>query len=241
MVDYDFYPAITPSTQTLVIVGGSGDTKEKLTPLALNLKPILPHHNLCTFSFSNPEENNLPAQIPELESIINFLLSHTPTKKIHIFATSMGAYSTCHLLINPKFVPFIRQVILFDPADYYLDQTQDFCWSGADDYLPKAPTNADLLNKIKSQVKIDVVHLTLKNYGPKGYLAKKYRDRGEGHQHGFPRLNTKMVKTFYTNLPPKNRGQYLEFDGIPHGFIRDGKITQNLKKTTQIIDNLLKS
>ncbi len=74
------------------------------------------------------------------------------------------------------------------------------------------------------------------------YLASgKLIKRGQDNPKLFPRLNTKMVKVFYSNLPKKNRAKYIEDKKIPHGIKRDGNIEKNQRNLARLILQCLKS
>ena len=98
----------------------------------------------------------------------------------------------------------------FNPADYYLNSNQDHTWSGSQDYNPNEKVISDEIKEIIGNFKVDVVHLTLHNYGKTGYIEKEYINRGKNHREAFPRLNTQMVKSFYYKVPNTNKGRYLE-------------------------------
>jgi len=75
----------------------------------------------------------------------------------------------------------------------------------------------------------------LRNHGPNGYEEKDYQKRGQDNPKLFPRLNTKMVKKFYQNLPKKNQGKYIEDHQIPHGIKRDGDLKKNQLNLSNLI------
>ena len=245
-------PPNSSRTKCLVLVGGSGDTAEGFAPLAQELVKALPDHSICSFSFSTKivGESLLDVQAKELAGVVDQILNDNkfdsalpnPLAKegsLDFFAASMGAYAMVKLLSNPKYAGKIGRVIFFDPADYYLSSHNYYSWTGAQEFAPTAPVVSDLLKDIQSNASVSVVHLTLRNYSAEGYIDSNYIDRGVDHLEGTPRLNSEMVKGFYTKAPTKSRGQYLEVGDIPHAILRDGNITQNIENVTGIISKLL--
>jgi len=232
-------------SKCLVLVGGSGDSSEKFLPLVTQINLQIPETNVCTFTFSSHSntESILDIQARELEEVIEQLSAEYGFQSIDIFATSMGAYATIKLLASNQYSSLIRKVILFDPADYYVSaifkDTEDVTWSGAEQYEPTQKVISQELTSITGNVQISVVHLTLRNYGARGYLEKDYVNRGKDESKGYPRLSTEMVKNFYTQITPSNRGKYLELSAVPHGFLRDGDIASNLFKVTDAIIKLI--
>lgn len=247
-MDIQLFPAGEERERCLLLVGGSGDTAEKFSPLAEQLSQRLSHHTICTFTVSNScneGESLLDKQSAELGEVMGQLISQHKFTKLDIFCTSMGAYVAVKVLINPAYRQLFDKVIFFDPADYYLSShfdsaDREITWSGYMEYLPKELLVSDELKKYEGEATINVVHLTVHNHGPKGYVDEKYEDRGKDHSDAFPRLNTMMVKKFYANTPAKNKGMYVEVSDLPHGFIRDGDIQTNLIKVADIISDLIK-
>jgi hypothetical protein len=228
----------------LLLVGGSGDTAEIFRPLVEKLSLKLPEHEIATFSLSSgvgDGENLLEAQTGELTEVMRQLIDAGRFMKYDIFCTSMGAFPTIKLLIDPDLNNQIRKVVFFDPADYYLSASfskaeGEITWSGSKRYLPEEPVISGELNKYKGEAVIDVVHLTLRNWSSDGYLDKEYRDRGRDYPGAFPRLSTDMVKSFYEMAPKKNRGKYVEVGGVPHGFMRDGNVQKNIERVVEELE-----
>jgi hypothetical protein len=229
------------SKKCLLVVGGYDDTSSVFAPLIAEFEHMLPDHTICSFDFTYASKsgNIFTIQAEELANVMNQLLTNHNFNQIDIFCTSMGAYSTVKLLCNKRLTEKLKHIILYDPADYYADAQSDDTWSGADDYPPKERVISDELRNVKGKCVIDVVHLTLRNYSPDGYLDSDYSDRGTDHPGGYPRLNSQMVKAFYAKTPAPNMGRYLEERGVPHGFIRDGNIAKNLSQIAATIANLL--
>ncbi len=229
-------PPSTTKNKCLVLIGGVGDPAEIFDPLINMLTNKLPNHTICTFTFSQKSNKIglLELQSQELIEVLSQLIHQHNFKAIDLWCTSMGSYSTVKALLDQDYAQSISHAIFFDPADYYLDdQTQDVeqenTWSGYQRYNPTKPTVSSTLPALQSNVIIDVVHLTVRNHSSFGYLESDYGNRSLDNPQGFPRLNTEMVKTFYTHTPPKNRGEYLEINNLPHAIFRDGNVTHNLQ------------
>lgn len=232
------------ASKCLVLVGGHGDTVEVLSPLAHSISALLLDHQVCTFDFSTDHtesESVLDIQARELEQVFGQLSDLFGHKSISIWCTSQGAYATTKLLVQNNFVAYISKVVMYDPADYYLSSRGIGSWTGFETYLPTARVVSDELVRLSGDYKVNVVHLPLRNHGPNGYLESEYLDRGKDDAHGYPRLNTQMVKSFYSKLPASNQGKYLEDSLVPHGFVRDGDLQKNLKRVATIAVQLISS
>ncbi len=226
----------------LLLVGGDGDTIDVFSRLANDLDKALSNYRICSFDFSTEttsDERLLDIQAKELELVCQQLLDNHHVANITIWCTSRGAYATSKLLAKNIFNERISHVIMFDPSDYYTKISGLGTWSGYQDYLPKSQVVSDVLTNIKGNTIVDVVHLTLRNYGPKGYFESEYINRGIDNPLGFHRLNTLMVKSFYSKLPQMNKGVYLEINTIPHGFVRDGDLQKNYERVVKSIKKLI--
>lgn len=239
------YPSDPIQENCLVLVGGSGDTTEGFQPIVTKISEKLPDYSICTFTFSTQSETEslLDLQSRELDEVFSEITTKYNFKKIDVFCTSMGAYATIRLLNNKKYQNLINQVIMFDPADYYLSakfaNSDDVTWSGPQEYSPIKPVISSELSTISSNCLVSVVHLTLRNYGVSGYLQKEFKDRGGEDPSGYPRLSTEMVKAFYAKVPTTNRGKYIEQNLVPHAILRDGNIGENLEHVVDLISKLL--
>lgn len=241
------FPSDEVREKCLLLVGGSWDTAERFIPLVSLLNKRLSQHTICTFTMSSSckdGESLLGKQAAELGEVMEKLISQQRFVKYDLFCTSMGAYAVVKALINPVHSHVFNKVIFFDPADYYLSSNfgsadGELTWSGYMEYLPTEPLVSDELKKYRGEATIHVAHLTVRNHGSGGYVGAKYEDRGKDHPEAFPRLNTEMVKKFYESTSLKNRGRYVEVGGLPHGFIRDGDIQDNLVKVADLIAELL--
>lgn len=246
MTQYHLYPK-DRTTSCFLIVGGLGDRGEDYSELIRILKSQLTQYTFCTFTLSQSASSNdelLAIQTRELEEVVTDLIHKDSFETITIYTSSMGAFATTQLIVNPKCGNYVNRVLYFDPADYYLEgnatkSSGSVTWSGHEDFNPERPTVSSLLLNMQGDMKIDVVHFTIKNYGPMGYYGDNFLDRGVGHADCFPRLNTQMVKSFYLNTPIPNRGRYLELDNLPHGYFRDGYLEKNLITLDQSIRKIL--
>lgn len=242
---------ITPrnrhASNCLLLVGGSGDDAAKFQPLADLLSAQLPEHLICTFSLSQQSQEGtslLDLQAAELTEVMAELVHAHRFISYDIFATSMGAYAAIKLLLTPAYSPLFSRVILLDPADYYLSDTfsdpnSEITWSGYQAYAPAKPVISSQLSHYQGRAVIDVVHLTVRNHGPQGYVHSDHTKRGEDTPDAYPRLSTQMVKQFYHQVPAQNRGQYIELNHVPHGFFRDGNLASNLHKVSTLLARLL--
>lgn len=230
------YPPGNKSTKCLILVGGDGDTIEVLAPLTKAISSSLPGYIICTFDFTTEPSSQsvLDINAAELILVCQELVNDHGIEVIDIWCTSRGAYPTVKLLGNKDLAKYVRKVILYDPADYYLGETDLHSWSGYMDYSPVRRVVSDDLENIIGDCLIDVVHLTLKNYSPGGYFESEYPNRGKDNPLGFLRLSTKMVKSFYAKIPSKNRGEYIEDPTVPHGFVRDGDLVKNLDQVSNL-------
>lgn len=244
---------LTPATpirnQCLVLVGGSGDTAENLTPLTDALSQKLSNYTICSFGLSNQVEdgqNLLEVQSTELEEIFAKLSTKHNFSSYTVFSTSMGAYSTVRILNNDQFSKLIESVIFLDPADYYTsdelkfaDANSEITWAGYADYLPTESVISTELKNYRGKATIHVVHHILRNYGQNNYLETNKQKRGLDNPLGYPRLSTKMIKNYYTSIPKSNQGKYLEVPNLPHAILRDGNISSNIDLVVKIVWKLL--
>ncbi len=220
-------------SKCILFVGGSGDRGEDFIPIMKSVSEKRPDISCCAVTFSVLTEvgNALDTQAEELVEVCREL-HRNGVDELDIFATSMGTYSTCFVLANKQLTERIKTVILFDPADYYLHHqiknlTEDITWAGYMEYNPEKPVVSDLLKGILGNATVNVIHLTVRCYTPKGYVAPEYKDRAVDYPFAFPRLNTAMVHAIYAKLPKRNKGVYTEISGVPHGFFRDGDVAHN--------------
>lgn len=229
---------------TILFVGGSGDTREKLKPLIEKLIDLGLKYNFISFSFRGVEENQLQPlknQIDDLKEILSWT-TKKQYKNLIIVCTSMGAYSTTNILVDSNTSQSIKKVIFIDPADYYIRSDDKIdgggTWSGNESYDPIDNTASTILKNINSNVIVDVINFTIRNYMKNGYeLPEK---RHIDNPTNVERLNNLMVKSFYNNTPSRNRGDYIENNTLPHAFLRDGNIENNLNILGGILAKLLK-
>lgn len=231
----------------LIIVGGFGDKGDDYSDLVDLLKHNLPSLAYCTFTLTQVEKDIdtlLYKQAEELEVLASTLLKRDNFSKLILYTSSMGAFATTMLVTNPKFSKYISHVLYFDPADYYLTgnvtrPSGSITWAGHESYKPNKPTASSLLKKLQGNIKVNVIHFTIKNYGPDGYCTSNLIERGKDWENGCTRLSTDMVKNFYENIPIANKGKYLEVSNLPHGYFRDGDIKQNIQILTNNIVSLI--
>lgn len=227
----------THASSCILIVGGSGDSKDSYDELIQRLTPLIPSMAVVTFSFRGVEEKidmPLAQQIQDLKDVMDVL------KKMHtvtIAATSNGAFSVAHLLTDPEQGKTVRSVVLLDPADHYCDTQETVkssrTWTGSDAYAPTRKTTAALMGEISTSVTVHVVNFTLRNYGRDGYAEPSLR--GIDDPKRYARLNNRMVSSFYENTPPKNKGQYIEDNTLPHAFMRDGDRQKNMETILSLL------
>ncbi len=233
----------TDDKKLLVIVGGSGDNKDKFNVLIQLLKDAN-DWSIVTFTFRGliaSKLYSLNQQTQDLKDVLRYFKDELNLQEIAVVCTSMGAYSTANVLIDPEIEDYIYTAIFIDPADYYLKDgdrpEENYAWTGAVEYKPESETASELLKLINSDVKIHVINFTIRNRGPEGYPTSE--QRGVDNPELFERLNNEMVKSFYFNAPEDNRGEYIEDNTIPHAFIRDGDINDNNLKVANYISQLL--
>jgi hypothetical protein len=242
-----FEPANKQYSKCLVLVGGSGDTVERFAPLVKEFSKFITDTSFCSFNISATcaDGSLLELQSQELLEVFHQLTTKHDFKEINIFTTSMGAYASTDLLSTNLYSDIIKHMIFYDPADYYIGakftDSNDVTWSGPDTFRPNKEVVSNRLKFIDSQTKISVVHLTLRNYSKSGYIDKDYSKRGIDHDGGYPRLNKDMVRHFFNCLPTINKAKFVKEPGVPHGFLRDGDITTNLRKVSTTCADLLKS
>lgn len=230
--------------RVLIMVGGDGDTRENLSRIASLIQKDFESLNVITFSYRGVEEKDelgLDQPVTDLREVINYSIGELGFREIIIFATSFGAFPTCHIIVDEDFSESIREVIFFDPADYYLknhfEKRGKSCWKGYEKYPRNEKVVSDLLKDISTNVKISVVNLTIRNYTKNGYVPEE--ERGQDHPGEYPRLSDDMVKAFWEKTPERNRKKYMEDNTVPHAIIRDGDIEYNAKRTVEIVKELL--
>ena len=230
-------------SEAVLLVGGDDDDRSVFRNIVSILQNGGVKSDFVTISFRGVESQHmrpLRQQIVDLEEVLSYLVKKRNKSEITIVCTSAGAVSTTYLVTSKKFSKSITKVIYLDPADYYiqdLNKSKYRTWTGSDKYQPNRKTVISLLEKINSEVKIHVVNFLLRNHGQKGYASRK--DRGKDNPKLFARLNNKMVESFYSHIPQKNKGEYVEDRQLPHAFVRDGDIRKNEKRVADLIYKLL--
>lgn len=237
-------PHSSTATKCLVLVGGDGDGVEVLSTLSNMLSQGLPDYQICSFDFTEESSTRsvLDIQSIELQQVLQHLIDLGQFERVDIWCTSRGAYATTRLLGQPYYSDHVSYVIMYDPADYYIAESNLHSWAGYENYEPTLKVISDEIKDIKGDYLVDVVHLSLKNHGPKGYWETDYAKRGINHEGGYPRINSEMVRSFYDKLPVNNKGRYILENSIPHGFVRDGDIGKNYELLTkQLVDMILQA
>lgn len=225
--------------RTLLFVGGSGDDRSKFKNIAHQLLEKNVFSKVVTISFRGTEtqrERPLTNQIDELEEILNYLVEKLTIKTLDVVCTSAGALSTTWAITNPKNKLIFREAVYIDPADYYLAGNSYKTYSGFQEFNPSKAMASVRLKSLKSEVKVHVINLMIRNYGPTGY--PKEEERGIDNPKLYKRLNSNMVEEFWKNLPNKNKGKYIEDRTLPHAFVRDGDIYKNEARVVELITNI---
>ena len=242
---FDYYKAKAPaSSKTLIFIGGDGDTKEDFSKIAQAVSEAMPSLNICTVTFEQPENFRevLTLSVTSISELLQRLIDEKQNTEFLIFCTSSGAYCTCLAISTGNYANNISKVIFCDPANYYLPGENDDhngTWDGCTKYNPIGKTSSDLLKEINSNVVANVVYFTIRTCTNHQYVYSKYFDRGKDMPSALPRLCENMVKTFYKNLPAKNKGKYVELGKVPHGFIQYGNILANQNIIVDLIIDLL--
>jgi hypothetical protein len=198
--------------------------------------------NIVAISFSGTEtEVNYPpkTQYDDLKSVLNYLIKNKGNNKFDLVCTSMGSVSAVLMLNDNDFDKYITNVIMLDPADYLVDlgQKEGKTWTGYDKYDIGANTLSRLMSNINSDVKVHAINFKIRNYSEKGYAPES--KRSVDNPKLYSRLNNDMVKVFFDRTPIKNKGEYIEDNNLPHAFLRDGIINNNIKIVFDYISNIL--
>jgi hypothetical protein len=237
----DFYNV--DSDSTLIFVGGDGDGKNKFDPIIKRLFSKGYQSNILTYTYrglDEGEQTSLNQKTIDLEEVLDFAQNKLGTKTIKLFCTSMGSWATVKVIINKRYNKFITDVFLLDPCDYYqkesaIDTEIAYHWKGYENYKPEGPVLSDHMKGITSDVRVRVVSLIVRNYSRNGYNSDKSLERGKTTDGFYPRLNIEMVKAFYAKTPDKNKGGFVELDNLPHAFMRDGDVHDNVQRISKLI------
>ena len=241
-IEVNYYPNKDSNALILFIPGHPGSKREFEGVIKLLLRKIK-DWSFITFSFRGFDTGKaypINRQVSDLNELLEFIVQDVSPAKIALIGTSSGAVSVTSVLSSGKFSELIAKVLYIDPADFYLrdlDKTEEmFIWSGPNAFKPDGEVTADLLAQINSDVSINVVGFTLRNYGRAGYSDNRIKD----DPGLYPRLNQTMVRNFFNKIPKKNKGKYIEVNNIPHAFIRDGNVLENEKNVADLILKCLK-
>lgn len=229
----------TTSRSCILIVGGSGDSKDSYDEFVDKLTPLVPRDMIVTFSFRGVDEKidmPLSAQTQDLRDVMKEL-KNRDVDSVTIIATSNGAYSVSHILVDKEWGKTIRSAVLLDPADHYCDTEESVAsshtWTGVESYSPTRKTTSKLMGEITSNVIVHVINFTLRNYRKDGYTDADLR--GVDDPHNYARLNNDMVSSFYIHTPQINKGTYGEDSTLPHAFMRDGDKEKNMMRIVDIL------
>lgn len=224
--------------ECIINILGSGDTKESFIPTMERLAEI--DHSLVGFSFRGRESGyDYPKeqQYIDLREVIDYLRDVKGYDRFTLVATSMGFISTADVIADKKYSKLIRQVILFDPADYPADFSRS-SWAGNSEFNPTVELVSSRLKKLKGYFPIDIVFFGLKNFIPKT-LATDFASRGSDILGGYTRLSRNMTENLYLNIKELNRGVFIIDRLIPHAFERDGDVERNYDLIADYIQNLI--
>lgn len=224
---------------TIIFADGDGSDKNSAIGSFNLLHEKTTDTNILAFSYRKPQKNDcyLCNSIEDLSTLTTYAKQNLAPNKITIIATSAGAYPTTYLAISSVHNKSIDKIMYLDPADYLIhsdnDHSFEMSWAGPENYPMEKPTIAKLLNKIDTDIKIDVVNFMLRNRDVDGYVPVEKRHLD--HPDKFARLNNDMVQAFYENTPEKNRGKYIEDHQLPHAFERDGDLEKNRERIVELI------
>jgi hypothetical protein len=228
----------------MLFVGGSNNDKTDFQPLVDKLYAEIADINYVSFSFieDTDDERSFEQQIDDLLDVLDVTEKEFSAEEVIIFCTSMGAYPTTKIILDDQYSQLITEVIYFDPADFYIDDSQtnkNFkTWSGSEKYDPERETISSRLKNLKGNTRIHVVNSTLRNCLKDRYVEVPYQ--GEDTSDLYPRLSNKMVESFYLNTPKKNKGEYIETPLIPHVFLKHGYVEKNIHEMITILKKILK-
>lgn len=238
---FDYFNSKNTSNETIVLIDGSGGNRLKLRPLAIYLNSKFADKNIVAISFSGSETGvSYPpkTQYGDLKAVLNYLIENKENKKFDLVCTSMGSVSTVLVLTDKDFDKYLANVIMLDPADYFIDmgEKEGKTWTGYEKYDFEADTLSKLMSNINSDVKVHIINFKIRNYSDKGYVIES--GRGVDNPKLFSRLNNNMVEAFYERTPYKNHGMYIEDDNLPHAFLRDGNIKKNIKTISNYLEEI---
>lgn len=238
---FDLYLRNNKCEKLIILIDGDGGNRLELRPLAKFLFEGTKDSNIVAVSFEQMETNmQLPSpktQLFDLKAIISKIIEIIKVNEINLVATSTGAISAVLATIEDDGLD-IKNVVLLDPADYLLvDLSSNLgqTWDGNQIYPSDKKTFSLLLKDVRQNVKIHVINFMIKNC-----IEGKYgQDRGFHYPEGHSRLNNDMVRSFYTRTPDVNKGIYIEDNKLPHAFLRDGNIKNNLNIIKKYIVDLI--
>ncbi|MBI2357025.1 hypothetical protein HYV12_03190 [Candidatus Dojkabacteria bacterium] len=227
------------SKDLIIFIGGDGDTKDTYLELGKKISDSL-KQDLLLFSFRGREsgKSDTPTQlISDLEELVAYINRTYRYNSISLISTSSGSIPMTYVLANQSLSKHFKQAVYLDPADYYTTQEglsiHPDTWTGIEEYNPRYETVSTMMKQISSGVKVYVVNFTIRNTEGDRYV--EVERRGLDNPNKYTRLNNDMVKSFYSNTPERNRGEYIEESTLPHAFERDGNISKNEEKILEIL------
>lgn len=239
----DIYNNESATNTIVIVVGGDGDDKDNIAPFAKSLSEKTPHR-IVTYDSTTPIRNTLAEQLDYVEDtkvVINYCNSIVRDCELVLVCTSSGSIATTLCLIDSTLEQYISTAIYLDPANYFITEegrsiTND-TWRGKEEFKPKFPVLSSKMSEITGEVVVHVIPFTIRNSTGDSYLEKE--KRGIDNPGFYPRINTESIKHFYTSTPDKNKGEYKEVNTIPHAFLRDGNVKQNLEQLTDLTKDLI--
>jgi hypothetical protein len=227
-------------TVAIIFVGGYGDSKDYHSKPLMRLSASL-QMNVYSFSFRDGKNATFSSQINDLIDLCIYLLEKKDVKELKIICTSDGAASSTFVLLDKRIESFISVILFLDPAVYYLDDipTRPLDdWKGFQDFLPKKKMYGEVLKEANFNAVLHVIHFSLRNYSSQGYVDDPLT-RGLDIPTKYSRMNKASIKHFYECIPLKNKGVYREVSNLPHAYMRDGEIANNINNVVQLISSLL--
>lgn len=239
LLEYTLYRA--KNSHVVIFFNGDGargdfqNIPEQLISLRLN-------YDYVTFYYRGVregKERSINDYIIDAQELLEHFRADRDYTSYVFIATSAGASVVANIVPEP-IVP-VSQVILIDPADYYVSPigSTGLTWDGESEYLPENPVFSDSMKSIDSSVeKVDVIGFSLKNT-----LNHQYAPHEKRHidQEGYySRLNQQMVRAFYDKVPDVQKGKFRSVNEIPHAFMRDGNIRKNIRSLVRLLTNLLR-
>lgn len=215
----------------VIFVSGSGGAYDDWSQIVEMMTDSV-NANMVQFTFRGRREDDpsstLLDETVDLAKVCESIIQENPSAQISLVATSQGAASATQIATVTKYSPMIRNLILLDPADYYLSdqlRTDPSTWDGSTKYSPNGYLVSDMLSRgdINSDQRVYVNNFTLRNCVNGAYAE----DRGADYPDGQARLNNKMVIAFRDKAETSAEVEYSESSTLPHAINRDGNVYRN--------------